>query len=361
MDNTGNTSDLHNRVVTMAGVALLLFSARYAADIVVPFLLALFIAVVAMGPIDWLKKRGLPSAMAVTVVILSVIGLNVLVVVMLGATVEQFNQALPEYQLSLTEKTQKLMAWLAGHGVDVSKTGIQKVLNPGMAMGFVNTVIGSLAGVMSNALLIIFTVMMMLVEAEGFPRKLVLMRADTGEVAVQRMSKIMQSMNQYVGTKTFVSMITASLVWIGLKLVGLDFAILWAFLVFVLNFIPNIGSIMAAVPAILLALLQFNSGAALVVGGIYVAVNVGMGNIIEPMLMGKRVGLSTLFVFLSLIFWGWLFGPVGMLLSVPLTMVVKIVAEGSPQTQWLAVMLGPAPVVEGEKKREPRMDTNGHE
>jgi len=72
-------------------------------------------------------------------------------------------------------------------------------------------------------------------------------------------------------------------------------------------------------------------------------VNVGMGNIIEPMLMGKRVGLSTLFVFLSLIFWGWLFGPVGMLLSVPLTMVVKIVAEGSPQTQWLAILLGPAP------------------
>lgn len=345
MDTNNKTSDLHNRIVTLACVAVIMFSARYAADIVVPFLLALFIAVVAIGPIDWLKKRGLPSAVAVGIVILVVVGLNVLIAVMLGATVDQFEQALPGYQASLAKKSQAAISWLGSYGVNIDKAGIEKVLNPGMAMGFVNTVIGSLAGVMSNALLIIFTVMMMLLEAEGFPRKLARMRSDSGEIAVQRMARIIDSMNQYVSTKTFVSLITATLVWIGLKLVDLDFAILWAFLAFALNFIPNIGSIMAAIPAILLALLQLNSGMALVVAGIYVAINVGMGNVIEPMLMGKRVGLSPLFVFLSLIFWGWLFGPVGMLLSVPLTMVVKIIAEGSPQAQWLAIMLGPAPPV----------------
>ena len=106
---------------------------------------------------------------------------------------------------------------------------------------------------------------------------------------------------------------------------------------------------MAAIPAILLALLQLNPAMALVVAGIYLAVNIVMGNIIEPMLMGKRVGLSTLFVFLSLIFWGWLLGPVGMLLSVPLTMVVKIIAEGSPKTQWLAIMVGPVPPAEKDQ------------
>jgi len=189
------------------------------------------------------------------------------------------------------------------------------------------------------------------VEAEGFPRKVLLMKGGSGEATVKRLTQIMESMNQYVSTKAFVSLITAVLVWIGLKVVGLDFAILWAFLAFVLNFIPNIGSIMAAVPAVLLALIQLNSATALVVAGIYVAVNVAMGNMIEPMLMGKRVGLSTLVVFLSLIFWGWLFGPVGMLLSVPLTMVVKIVAEGNPQTQWLAILLGPAPPREEEEEQ----------
>lgn len=332
----------------MAGVAVLLFGARYAADIVVPFLLALFIAVIARGPIEWLKKRGLPSPLAVGSVILGVIALNVLIAVMLGATIEQFNEALPNYQERLSGLTQNLIVWLDARGVDVSKAGIQKVLNPGMAMGFVNTMLGSLAGVMSNALLIIFTVMMMLVEAEGFSRKVLLMKGGAGESSMKRLSRIMESMNQYVGAKAFISLITATLVYIGLKVVGLDFAILWAFLAFVLNFIPNIGSIMAAVPAVLLALVQLSTGSALVVAGIYVAVNVGMGNVVEPMLMGKRVGLSALFVFLSLIFWGWLFGPVGMLLSVPLTMVVKIVAEGNPEMQWLAILLGPAPQVEDE-------------
>ncbi|MFK5923940.1 MAG: AI-2E family transporter [Verrucomicrobiota bacterium] len=344
-----NSSPLHDRVLTMAGVAVLLFGARYAADIVVPFLLALFIAVIARGPIEWLKNRGLPSSLAVGFVILAVIAVNVLVAVMLGATIEQFNEALPNYQKRLSGLTQNLITWLDANGVDVSKAGIQKVLNPGMAMGFVNTMLGSLAGVMSNALLIIFTVMMMLVEAEGFSRKVLLMKGGAGENSMKRLSRIMESMNQYVGAKAFISLITATLVYIGLKVVGLDFAILWAFLAFVLNFIPNIGSIMAAVPAVLLALVQLSMTSALVVAGIYVAVNVGMGNVIEPMLMGKRVGLSALFVFLSLIFWGWLFGPVGMLLSVPLTMVVKIVAEGNPEMQWLAVLLGPAPAAEEEK------------
>ncbi len=350
LDTKDKSPELRDGVLTLAGMAALLFSARFAADIVVPFLLALFIAVIAIEPINWLKKRGFPSLVAVGIVVLVVVGLNVLVAVMLGATIEQFNEALPEYQHRLANITESVMAWLGARGVDVSKAGIQKVLDPAVAMGFVNTMLGSLAAVMSNALLIIFTVLMMLLEAEGFPRKVLLMKGGTGEDTVKRLSQIMQSMNRYVGAKAFVSLVTAALVWIGLKSVGLDFAILWAFLAFVLNFIPNIGSIMAAVPAVLLALIQFNPATALVVAAIYLAVNLGMGNVVEPMLMGRQVGLSTLFVFLSLLFWGWVFGPVGMLLSVPLTMVVKFSAEGHPQTQWLAILLGPAPSVEELKE-----------
>ncbi len=348
------TLNLRDAVLTIAGVAALLFSARYASNVVVPFLLALFIVVIAIGPINWLKKRGLPSILAVGAVIMVVIGLIVLIAVMLGSTIEQFNKAMPGYQARLTAISHSVVAWLVSHGVDVSKAGVQKILNPGLALGFVNTILGSLAGIMSNALLIIFTVLMMLLEAEGFSRKVLLMKGGSGEETVKRLSQIMESMNQYVGAKALISLMTGVLVWIGLSLVGLDFAILWAFLAFALNFIPNIGSIMAAVPAVLLALVQLNSGAAVVVAGIYVAVNVGMGNLLEPMIMGRRVGLSTLFVFLSLIFWGWLFGPVGMLLSVPLTMVVKFSAEGHPQTQWLAILLGPAPAL--QKGNDPPLE-----
>ena len=110
-----------------------------------------------------------------------------------------------------------------------------------------------------------------------------------------------------------------------------------------LNFVPNIGSIVAAVPAVLLAMLQLDPAMVLVVIAIYVVVNVVIGNVVEPMLMGQRVGLSTLTVFLSLVFWGWMFGAVGMLLSVPLSMVVKFAVQSSPTTRWIAVLLSRAP------------------
>ena len=109
---------------------------------------------------------------------------------------------------------------------------------------------------------------------------------------------------------------------------------------FLLNYIPNIGSILAAVPAVLMALVQFDIGTALMVAGVYLFVNILIGSILEPRIMGQGLGLSTLVVFLSLIFWGWLLGPVGMLLSVPLTIMVKIVLDAKEDTRWIATLLG---------------------
>jgi predicted PurR-regulated permease PerM len=120
---------------------------------------------------------------------------------------------------------------------------------------------------------------------------------------------------------------------------GLDHAIMWGLIAFFLNYIPNIGSIIASIPAILIALIQFNFFYAFLVALIYIFINIIMGSIIEPKYLGKELGLSTLIIFLSLIFWGWLLGPVGMLLSVPLTMVMKIALESSNDTKWIAILL----------------------
>lgn len=122
---------------------------------------------------------------------------------------------------------------------------------------------------------------------------------------------------------------------------GIDYALLWGVLAFLLNFVPNIGSIIAAVPAVLLALIQLGPFSALMTAMGYLIANMVMGNIIEPRYMGKGLGLSTLVVFLSLVFWGWVLGPVGMLLSVPLTMLMKIALESSDETRWLAILMGP--------------------
>ena len=147
-------------------------------------------------------------------------------------------------------------------------------------------------------------------------------------------------MNKYISIKTIVSIITGFLIYICLSFIGLDHAIMWALIAFFLNYIPNIGSIIASIPAIIIALIQFNIYYALLVALVYLIINIVMGSIVEPKYLGKELGLSTLIIFLSLIFWGWLLGPVGMLLSVPLTMIMKIALESNDDTRWISILLG---------------------
>ena len=153
--------------------------------------------------------------------------------------------------------------------------------------------------------------------------------------------KFLDSVNSYMAIKGWVSLATGLIIAIWLTILDVDYPLLWGLLAFLFNFVPNIGSIIAAIPAVLLALVQFGPGAAMAAGAGYVAVNIIMGNVIEPRFMGKGVGLSTLVVFISLVFWGWVLGPVGMLLSVPLTMIVKLALEARQDTRWIAVLLGP--------------------
>ncbi|WP_156509002.1 AI-2E family transporter, partial [Oleiphilus sp. HI0132] len=141
------------------------------------------------------------------------------------------------------------------------------------------------------------------------------------------------------------------LIYIWLLILGVEYPLLWALIAYLLNFVPNIGSIIAAVPVMLLALIQLGPLHMLLVAAGYLFVNTLMGNVIEPRYMGRGLGLSTLIVFLSLVFWGWVLGPVGMLLSVPLTMLLKIAFESSDETRWIAIIMGPDVAQEKDEKR----------
>jgi predicted PurR-regulated permease PerM len=213
-------------------------------------------------------------------------------------------------------------------------------------MSFANNFVGGIGDVLAEALLILTIVLFMLVEASGYPRKLAAMADQRGGSKLQRIADVIQGINRYASVKALVSLATGLLIWLGLEWVGLDFAPLWGPVAFLLNFIPNIRSLLAAIPAVSLALLQLDLTAVLMVIGIYWLVNSLVGGVIEPMVMGQSVDLSVLTVFLSLLLWGWMFGAVGMLLSVPLTMILKYAADSGPQTRWLAILLSPAPVAE---------------
>jgi predicted PurR-regulated permease PerM len=161
--------------------------------------------------------------------------------------------------------------------------------------------------------------------------------------------------------KTVASLGAGIVVAIWVWALGIDFPVIWGLLAFLLNFIPNLGSIIAAVPPVLLGYIQFGIGRALLVAAGFGLVNLVFGNVVEPKLMGRKLGLSTLVVFLSLIFWGWVWGPAGMLLSVPITMVVKIALESNPSTRWISILLdSEASVIQsvGNKTQKPRPDSS---
>jgi len=227
-------------------------------------------------------------------------------------------------------------------------------------MQFVGVLLNQLVGILTNGVLIVLTVIFMLLEAAIIPDKLdAIFRKSEVSRKRKRIRYFISTVNRYMAIQTVISLATGVCVAIFLTIMGVDFPLLWGLLAFVFNYIPNIGSILAAVPAVLLTIIQFGLGRAVEVAIGYLVINMIIGNVISPRLMGRGLGLSTLVVFLSLIFWGWLLGPVGMLLSVPLTMTIKIGLERSENTRWAAILLGsertdlpkPAPAKKSRKKR----------
>jgi len=225
---------------------------------------------------------------------------------------------------------------------DVSTTLMDQIydqFNPGTIISFAVRLAGSLQNLLRNTVLIVLTVVFILLEAGSFEAKLSRafpQRDDTTEQAAQ----MVHSVQRYMAIKTVISIFTAILIGSWLKLFGVSYIWLWVLLTFLLNFIPNIGSIVAAVPAVVIAWLEFGILPALGCSVGYIVVNVVIGNFLEPRFMGQNLGLSPLVIFCSMVFWGWALGPVGMLLSVPLTMAVHIVLNGFDDTQWIATLMG---------------------
>ena len=208
-------------------------------------------------------------------------------------------------------------------------------------MELVANLFSGLQGLLANFFLIIFTVVFLLLEASSFPGKLQLvLTASRGDP--EYFKRFTSGVQRYLGIKTIVSLVTGVAAAALTAAFGLDFPLLWGLLAFLFNYVPNIGSLIAAIPAVALALIQFGFGQATMIAAGYFIINITIGGIIEPRVVGRGLGLSTLVVFLSLVFWGWVFGPVGMLLSVPLTMTAKIALDSSDRTAPIAVLLGPA-------------------
>ncbi|MDP2504487.1 MULTISPECIES: AI-2E family transporter [unclassified Oceanobacter] len=333
-----NTHVTSNIFVTLAAAIIVIAGVRSAADILVPFLLSVFIAVLSAPMMHWLSRRGVPDVLAVLLMMLGFLVSGTGLTVFLGGTVNAFYKDIPLYETKLQNLMQGIVAWLNNMGIEVPANLLREYVDPSVVMNMVTSVFNGLGGVLTNAFLILFTVVFILLEASGMPEKL--KRAFGEQTSAfahfERFSNLVQ---RYLAIKTLMSLGTGVCIGVVLWIIGVDYAPVWAVIAFLLNYIPNIGSIIAAVPAVLIALIQLGPGSALATAITYVVANMTFGNVLEPRMMGRTLGLSTLVVFLSLIFWGWILGPVGMLLSIPLTMVVKIALETRQSTRWMATLL----------------------
>ncbi|NOY12294.1 MAG: AI-2E family transporter [Deltaproteobacteria bacterium] len=326
-------------LTTLAAIVIIIAGIKTASALLVPFLLAIFISIICAGPFHWLQQRKVPASVALLLVIGAVMLVGLLVVTLIGSSVNDFTRDLPVYQEKLHTQTLQLVSYLNKFGIQVSRDIILKHFDPAAVMQSAASMLAKAGGVLTNSFLILLTVIFILFEAAGMPAKLHAALPDATK-SLASFEKLVNGVRQYLAIKTLVSFATGLCVALALILLGLDYPLLWGLIAFLLNYIPNIGSIIAAVPAVLLAMVQLGTIQALIVAAIYLTVNVVMGNVVEPKLMGRKLGLSALVVFLSLVFWGWILGPIGMLLSVPLTMIVKIALEVNDSTRWLAILLG---------------------
>ncbi len=320
-------------VVVIAGV-------KAASDIVLQVLVSVFVAVAIAPPIFFLQKRGLPFILALTLVAAALFGVAGGVAGLIGTSAKDFRDQLPLYEERVQQAIPAVTGFLEPLGFELDlDEGIRDLIDPGQVMNLTAGLFAGFGGLLADSFLIFIMVIFLLLEASTFPAKLQAAFGDRGQ-AMDRFGELAASVNRYLFIKTWVSLLTGVLAGVWCALFGLDFAILWGVLAFLLNYVPNIGSILAGLPPVLLAIVQLGPGTALIILAGYAVINNVFGNLIEPRFMGQGLGLSTFAVVLSLIFWGWVLGPVGMLLSIPLTMAVKIGMEGSPNTRWMAVLLG---------------------
>jgi predicted PurR-regulated permease PerM len=329
-------------LVVAASLIIVVAGLREASQLILPFLTAVFLAVVSLPVMAWLRKHKVPTPLAVLITVAVAATVVSVLGAVVGRSVNEFAQVAPQYQARLQELTAGVLSWVEGLGLPALESSLLDYANTDALVNLLGNTLGALAAILSNTFLVLLAVIFILFEAAGFRAKF---RVAFGEreASMARFSQMTHQVQNYLAIKTMVSLSTGVLAGVWVWALGLDFPLLWGLVAFIFNFIPNLGSIFAAIGPVLLAIVQFGPARALVVAIGYVAINVVFGNVVEPLLLGRRLGLSTLVVFLSLVFWGWLWGPMGMLLSVPLTMVMKIALENTEDLRWIAVMLDANP------------------
>jgi predicted PurR-regulated permease PerM len=329
--------------IIAACVVIVAAGMRAIASILNPIFVAVLFAVLFSIPMSWLKSRGMSNGLAMGLTLLGVLVTTVVVIIMIGNALLNLNANLPLYQEQLQTQLQALGDLLAQAGVNVEQLRSVAESDATNPLGVIRYIIGGVSSILASAFLILVYAVFLLIEAAGFGGKL-REAFDPSEPAYAYLKKVTTNLNSFLVAQTLVGLITGVGVAIMLWLLGIQFFLLWGFVAFLMNFIPYIGSILAAVPPVIVGFIQYGPGTEvlLVILG-FLLVNIVVNYGIYPRLMGQSVDLSMFIVLAGMVFWGYILGPIGLILSVPLTAVIKISLESYAGSRWLAVLLGSGP------------------
>lgn len=333
----------------LAATVIIIGGLKAVSSVITPFLLAAFLTIICIPPLTWMQKKGIPGWVSF-VLLFSTVGFSFfLLFLAIKGTSESLVLKAPLYQERLTDQLLLLRNLATSYGVPQEFIPSAIPLpNVSTLTGLARNLAGTLGQFTAYTFFVLLVFMFLLLEERSIVDKLEAAFPGKKRMRVRTRS-FLRSVNRYLAIKTTSSFCTGLIAGIGLWAIGVDFPILWGVLTGLLNFIPTIGSIVAAIPPVLIAFLGLGVPEGLMTLVLYIAVNTAIGSIIEPRFMGQTLGLSPVIVLLSLMLWGWVFGPVGMLLSILLTMIVKLALESSPATRWLGIMLSDGVRLKGDK------------
>ena len=336
-----------------AALIVVIAGLKVAQSFLVPIMIAAFIATVSFPLLKFLRKKGVPTALAVFLTVavdfVFLAALAVLAFTLVNDLQEKWDSKYAaEVSNQIRDTSKSIVQTLNGYGVSDAKEKIDEVVNNNLInlqnirfekiWDFGTGILGKVVGFMGTSIITLIITVFMLTEARMFGRRFDAISEARGPNLTKILSAT-RDIQRFLAIKTVVSLATGILAGLLCWAAGLDFYVLWGILAFLLNFIPVIGSIVAGVPPTILALFVAGWPNALLVAGGYLLINNFLGNFLEPILVGRRFGISTLVVIISVVFWGWLWGPLGMLLAVPLTMVIKVILESSDEFRWIGVAI----------------------
>ncbi len=332
-----NQTDIKYYFFYIATSVIIVAGLKIASEIVVMLFLSIFIASIFSALLNFLYKKIIPKIVAYLIVTLIFTTIIMLITYMVNSSLHSFSGNLPLYEQKIKSLIIDSMGY-TGNGFEIDEKMILNSLDFNYFFKFSTKLLGGIGTFFSKFLLIFIGVVFILSESKAFEYKLKVIFKNKPS-RLSNFKLFSYNLQRYFIVKTFTSFLTGFFVYILLIYFGIDYPILWGVLAFLFNFIPVVGSIIASIPAILLALISIDIHTTFWLVLFYMTINISISNIIEPKLMGHELGLSPMVIFFSLIFWGWILGIAGMFLAVPITMTLKIAFESTQNTKWIGILL----------------------